>query len=70
MDAIMTSDKDGHWVKIYSSPKNKEGSPFWPSSEKKPDSPQEKSKINPKIHSPDLESSRATSGITRRERVR
>lgn len=70
MDAIMASDKDGHWVKIYSSPKNKEGSPFWSSSEMKPEGPQEKGRINQKINSPDLESSRGTSSIIWRERVR
>ena len=70
MDAIMTSDKDGHWVKIYSSPKNKEENPFWSSTEKKSEGLQEKSIVGQKMNSPDLGSSRTTSNMVWREKVR
>jgi len=70
MDAIMTSDRDGHWVKICSSPKNTEESQFWSPSEKKLGGTQDKIKTNQKVNSPNLSSSRDTPNMTRREKIR
>ena len=70
MDAVMASDKGGNWVRIQSSPKDQEENPFWSSSEKKPKKLQEKTKTAQSANSPDMESSRGTPNITRKERVR
>lgn len=70
MDAVMASDRDGNWVKISLSPIDKEESPFWSSTEKKPKKQQEKMKSVQQTASPNIEASRGTPSTARRDKVR
>ena len=69
MDAVMKSDRDGHWIKISVASKAKEENPFWSSSEKSKKQEQKTNVVQSAVTS-ETEFSRSAPNAARRDKVR